>query len=125
MLLLLLAILIVTYFLYTRFIKVYMRIYYYHKQYVPFSLGACLPFVGSFKAMVDHEKEFKPDNHPLLAWNKATYFPDETRAKAPAFSGVLFGNKLCLIVNRPEVLEELLVTKNKFYDKHPSSASIL
>ena len=30
-----------------------------------------------------------------------------------------------MIVNRPEVIEELLVTKNKFYDKHPWSSNIV
>jgi cytochrome P450 len=30
-----------------------------------------------------------------------------------------------MMVNRPEVIEELLVTKNKYYDKHPASLEII
>jgi cytochrome P450 len=81
-----------------------------------------LPFIGSFKSLLDYEREHHPSNHPLIGWNKHTYFPN---SNAPTFTGILFGDKVCLLVNRPEALEEMLVTKNKFYDKHPSSSAIV
>ncbi len=36
--------------------------------------------------------------------------------------GLVFGTTVALVVNRPEPAEELFLTKNKYFDKHPRSA---
>jgi cytochrome P450 len=43
----------------------------------------------------------------------------------PPIVGVVFGSTVALIVNRPEECEELFLTKNKYFDKHPNSADLL
>ena len=39
--------------------------------------------------------------------------------------GVVLGSTVALVVNRPEPCEELFLTKNKYFDKHPNSAEFL
>ena len=34
------------------------------------------------------------------------------------------GSTVLLVVNRPEPCEDLFLTKNKYYDKHPNSAEV-
>jgi cytochrome P450 len=36
--------------------------------------------------------------------------------------GMVFGSSVTLVVCRPEPAEELFLTKNKYFDKHPRSA---
>lgn len=43
----------------------------------------------------------------------------------PTFTGVLFCKDVALFVNRPEPLEEILITKNKFYDKHVATIELV
>jgi cytochrome P450 len=38
---------------------------------------------------------------------------------------VVFGTTVSLIINRPEPCEDLFLTKNKYFDKHPNSAEML
>ena len=40
----------------------------------------------------------------------------------PPIVGMVFGSSVTLVVNRPEPAEELFLTKNKYFDKHPRSA---
>ncbi len=42
--------------------------------------------------------------------------------KVAPFVGIVFGTTVALLVNRPEACEELFLTKNKYFDKHPRSA---
>ncbi len=35
-----------------------------------------------------------------------------------------FSTNICLIVNRPEPAEEIFLTKNKYFDKNPTTAEI-
>ncbi len=37
--------------------------------------------------------------------------------------GFVLGTTVALFVNRPEANEELFLTKNKYFDKHPRSAT--
>jgi cytochrome P450 len=40
------------------------------------------------------------------------------------FVGLVMGSTVALVVNRPEPCEELFLTKNKYFDKHPNSADL-
>lgn len=112
------------YLLYDRVIRVYLLIHFYRKQGVPIKYSISLPFVGSFKPLVEYIKEFKPTNNPFVGFIKHHYFPKDTDV-VPQFCGVMFGSELRLSVNRPEAIEELLITKNKYFDKHPSTAKLM
>lgn len=62
----------------------------------------------------------------MVGWSKFNYFPNESiDKKVPPMTGLMFGNIPTLVVHRPEVIEELLITKNKFYDKHPISLNVI
>ncbi len=39
-------------------------------------------------------------------------------------TGIAIAKDICLIVNRPEAAEVLFLTKNKYFDKHPSAAQL-
>ena len=43
----------------------------------------------------------------------------------PAMTGIGWGKNVCLIVNKPEEVEEMMLNKNKYFDKHPVSGEIL
>ncbi|CDW85104.1 cytochrome p450 [Stylonychia lemnae] len=45
--------------------------------------------------------------------------------KAPAYTGFIASNEFNLYINRHEPLQDLLVTKNKFIDRHPIAQKIL
>jgi hypothetical protein len=51
------------------------------------------------------------------------YYKDN-KEKVPPIVGIVFGTSVTLIVNRPEPAEELFLTKNKYFDKHPRSAKL-
>ena len=40
------------------------------------------------------------------------------------FVGLVMGSTVALVVNRPEPCEDLFLTKNKYFDKHPNSADL-
>ena len=42
----------------------------------------------------------------------------------PPIVGLVLGTTVVLMVNTPDVSEELYLTKNKYFDKHPKSASL-
>jgi hypothetical protein len=48
----------------------------------------------------------------------------DNKEKVPPIVGIVFGTSVTLIVNRPEPAEELFLTKNKYFDKHPRSAKL-
>lgn len=116
--------LFLAYFLYTRFVSVYMRIWFYSKQGIPFARSGILPVLGSLKAMMDFVTRTKYEGLPIIGWNHDTYIKGK-EDKVPAISGLMMGYKVCLIVNRPEVAEDMLLTKGKYFDKHPFSSNWL
>lgn len=65
----------------------------------------------------------KPKRYVLIDWAYETY--DGNGREMPEINGVVFGNKVCLMVNSAKVLQELFIQKNKYYDKHPSTERIL
>lgn len=92
MLYILLTGLLVVYLIYTRFYRVYSKIYIYSRQGIPFQPTACLPFIGSFASIIHFAIRYKPVIHPFIAWNKHTYLPDENASlKAPSFTGIILG----------------------------------
>jgi cytochrome P450 len=119
----LLCTLIFAYFFYTRIWLVYNKISYYRKQGVPFHSGI-YPVLGSYLNLMQFTKSPQPDDGSgtsLVDFIKETYYKDKT-AKVPPIVGMVFGSSVTLVVCRPEPAEELFLTKNKYFDKHPRSA---
>ena len=107
--------LILAYFFYTRFIKVYSTLWYYRDQGVLFK-ATVIPFIGNLLELANFKGA---KNHPLFDWNRETYARSD--GSLPPFSGVVFNDRVCLLVNRPEPCEDLFITKNKYFDKHFST----
>jgi hypothetical protein len=42
------------------------------------------------------------------------------KKEVPPIVGLVLGSSVALVVNRPEPCEELFLTKNKYFDKHPA-----
>lgn len=45
--------------------------------------------------------------------------------RPPSLTGLLFSYKVVLIVNKSDVISELFLTKNRFFDKHMNSGHLL
>ena len=112
---------IISYFFYTRIWVVYSRINFYKKQGVPFHDGI-YPVLGSFLKIpaIKDKKEIK--SALINDFVEDTYM--KGKKEVPPFVGLVLGSTVLLLVNRPEPCEDLFLTKNKYYDKHPNSAEV-
>jgi cytochrome P450 len=110
------------YLFYTRIWVVYSTIYYYKKQGVPFHDGI-YPVLGSFLKLASFKNKQGMKSSIINEFVEDTYV--KGKKDVPPIVGLVLGSKVALIVNRPEPCEELFLTKNKYFDKHPNSAEFL
>ena len=80
-----------------------------------------LPFIGSYEDLAYYAKKAK--NLPLVDFCQDNFFKNKQRV--PDMVGIVYSHKICLIVNRPEPAEEIFLTKNKYFDKHPKTGELL
>lgn len=80
-----------------------------------------LPFIGSYGDLVKYAKNAK--NLPIIDFCQDIFF--KNKELVPDLVGIAFSSNICLIVNRPEPAEEIFLTKNKYFDKHPKTAELL
>ena len=113
---------IFSYFFYTRIWVVYSKIHYYKKQGVPFHDGI-YPVLGSFLKLAAFKDKEGMRSSIINEFVEETYMKGK-KDVAPIV-GIVLGSTVALIVNRPEPCEELFLTKNKYFDKHPNSAEFL
>ena len=123
MILWLALILISAYFFYTRIWLVFSKVHYYKKQGVPFHDGI-YPIFGSYLGVMNHmvKEGEKPKGHPINEFLEENYFKGK-KETAPIV-GLVFGTTVGLVVNSPELSQELYLSKNKYFDKHPKTAEI-
>ena len=105
------------YFFYTRIWLVYSKIWYYSKQGVVVH-KKILPFIGSYADLAKYATKSK--NHPIIDFCQDIFFKDNI----PPIVATAFSTNIALIVNRPEAAEEIFLTKNKYFDKHPTTGEI-
>ena len=113
---------IFAYFFYTRIWLVYSKINYYKKQGIPFHDGI-YPIIGSYLQIMKFAKNKDRkiiSGSEMIDFVFETYFKDPNNI--PPIVGLVFGSTVVLLVCRPEPAEELFLTKNKYFDKHPRSA---
>ena len=79
-----------------------------------------MPVFGHFLKILEFEKKHHPVLYPIIA-----YIQDEFGTPPPKITGIVFSSKPCLILNSPDVMTDLFVTKNKYFDKHPSTGTIV
>jgi hypothetical protein len=116
---LLIFLIVCVYFFYTRIWKVYSKIWYYSRQGVVFH-NRILPFIGSYSDLAKYAVQSK--NHPIVDFCQDYFF--KGRDRVPNIVGTAFSTNICLIVNRPEPAEEIFLSKNKYFDKHPTTGEI-
>ena len=105
-----------TYLFYTRIVKVYSAIIFYKLQGVPFHWDA-LPLVGCIPSIWYYGNyDNKIGQHPVARFLYRLY-----NDNPPSITGLLFSSKVLLFVNKPDVITDLFITKNKFFDKHHNS----
>ena len=80
-----------------------------------------LPFIGSYGDLGKYAKVAK--NHPLVDFCQDTFF-FKNKVRVPDMVGLALSTNICLIVNRPEPAEEIFLTKNKYFDKHPTTGQL-
>jgi hypothetical protein len=58
-----------------------------------------------------------------VEWHYQTYVKDQKEVLA--VSGLVLGHEVCLMVSRREGVGDMMLNKNKFFDKHPTSLNLL
>lgn len=115
--LLCLGLLFLAYFFYTRIWRFYRKVNYYKSQGVPFHEGV-VPVFGSFLQIAKIAKNAV--NHPIVDFCEEYYY--KGKKMVPPFVAVTGPAGVALAVARPSVVAELFVNKNKYFDKHPTTA---
>ena len=103
--------------LYTRIIRVYSTISTYKAHGVHFHRGI-VPFLGSFPELIKVARRKANGNQPYIELVKEMYPGGKS---LPQMTGVVYGQRVCLMINRPEATEVVMLSKNKYFDKHPDS----
>ena len=79
-----------------------------------------LPFFGSYVDIAKYAATAK--NHLFVDFCQDIFFKNKERV--PDIVGIALSNTLCLMVNRPEPAEEIFLSKNKYFDKHPLTKEV-
>jgi hypothetical protein len=105
---------------YFKIIPMYLKYIYYKRQGMPV-IRFPLPMIGNVLSLVKARKTFdKYSQHVLVEWyNKA--FNNKTPGVFIEFKT----NDGAVIFSDPELVNEIYITKNKYFDKHPRSKTIL
>ena len=110
--------LLLTYFIYTRIVRMYLSKWYYERQGVVFVKGL-VPVLGNllrFKQSIDRGINDVP-------W--VTCFKEDMgEGKLPKVLGLFNSFEVSLFITDPEMLNEVYVAKNKYFDKHDFIANV-
>ena len=63
--------------------------------------------------------------YPLSGWTEYTYATKQNKKTIPPLTIFALASQTVLVVNAPQPLEELMISKNKYFDKHPFTKSFL
>jgi hypothetical protein len=103
----------IAYFIYHYVLKMYYRYYYYMKQGIP-SVGFPLPVIGTQHKFVKACMELdKYSRFPHVE-----YWHKYCGKKLPKMLLDFRTPNGALVVNDPRIVNELYVTKNKYFDRH-------
>jgi cytochrome P450 len=64
-----------------------------------------------------------PKSNPLIDFILGTFCQDPK--KIPPVVGLCLSDTVALFFTRPELAEEVLLTKNKYFDKHPNVGDLV
>jgi hypothetical protein len=98
-------------FVHTRVVMLYYKKWYYERQGVPFVKGV-KPVLGHLIRMMYAMMNSKTNDHPLSIIVKED-FPE----KVPGIFGVFNGFEPSLFISDLDMLNDLYITKNKYFDK--------
>ncbi|CDW71064.1 cytochrome p450 [Stylonychia lemnae] len=112
-------ILLIAYFVWDRYFRVKLRINFYEKQGIQFPAGF-VPIFGSYPKIMKFMEQHTTNKYPIIDF--INYAQGEN---PPIYTGMVFGKQMCIMINRHEPLQDLFISKNKFFDKNPFSANLL
>ena len=79
--------------------------------------------MGSYLQIMKHlNPSDESRGHPFNEFVNDEYF--EEGKKVPDVVGFVLGTTVALMINTPEIVADLFVAKNKYFDKHPYSAKL-
>jgi hypothetical protein len=111
---------LLVYLLYTRIYRVYRLIAFYTSHGVVFHQGI-VPFLGSFAEFTKVFDQKGTGNMPYLDMMRDMYPGGKDM---PPVTGVVYGKRVSLMINRPEQTEVVMLTQNKYFDKYYLSKMI-
>ncbi len=82
-----------------------------------------IPIFGSYLQIMKFiDEKDKTKNHPFNEFIENTFFKD--KKEIPPIVGFSLGTTVTLMINTPEIAEELFLTKNKYFEKHQRGANL-
>jgi hypothetical protein len=105
---------------YFKIIPMYLKYLYYKRQGMPV-LSFPLPMIGNVLNLLKVRKTLnKYSQHVLIEWYNQTF-----KNKTPGIFIEFKTNEGAVIISDPELVNEIYITKNKYFDKHPRTKNIL
>ena len=104
-------------------ILLWWKIYYYKKQGVTILPGAWRPLIGNLPELATYDKyrEAEEPNPPVFSWVLTHYLAndDDTGFRVENHKAILvnFFGKLVIIITDKDIAQDILLSKNKFFDK--------
>ena len=108
-----LAFILVAYFIYTKGIRMFIKKRYYESQGARFIRGE-VPVLGHLLRFKQILEGAPTNDHP---WHTSVV-EDFGTGKLPKVIGMFNSFEPCLFVTDPKMINEMYVSKNKFFDKH-------
>lgn len=91
----------------------YYKRWYYERQGIPYAKG----MVPVFGHLLRYDKVMKKYNDYQHPWIHV--FEEDFGKKIPKIYGICNNFEPVLHIRDPDMLQEIYVTKNKYFDKHP------
>ena len=117
---LIIAGLAIAYFLYSRVIRMYLKIRYYEKQGAAFCKGV-VPVLGNLPRFKHQLETYGSNDHPWVI----SIREDFGTHKLPKVIGVFNSFEPTFFITDPLMVHDMYVTQNKYFDKHESVANVL
>jgi hypothetical protein len=111
---------LVIYILITKVIYDLYKLWYYKRQGIPFLKGY-LPILGHIPRIVGTQFRYTTNEWGIAHLIAEDYPPE----KPPPILGFFLASEPILHVNDPHLINELYITKNKYFDKHPLSRNVI
>ena len=105
--------LLISYFMYTRVIRMYYLKWFYESQNIP-CCKEVVPILGNMVRCDRIFRTYDTNENPWYVMMQEDFKDDQ-----PKMLQWFTGYEPTILISDPDVVYELYVTKNKYFDKHP------